>query len=89
MASTAFDMGPATRVSPLIKTARWSLLFLGIYYGRKRFYQLKAIEDERRAYEAKMQPIWDAEKAAIKAKKNREEMLYLAKEAGAKVPEGF
>ena len=46
---------------------------------------LKAKEDERRAYEARMKPIWDAEKAKIKAKENREQMIYLAKQAGAKV----
>merc|ERR1712002_279243 len=62
---SAFDMGPATRVSPLIKTARWSLLLLGIYWGNKRWNQLKAVEDERRAYEAKMQPIWDADSEGL------------------------
>merc|ERR1712042_110428 len=50
------DMGAAVRVSPLIKTARWSLLLLGIYWGNKRFQQLKVKEDELRAYEAKMNP---------------------------------
>ena len=32
----AFDMGPAGRVSPLIKTARWGLLVAGIFWGMKR-----------------------------------------------------
>jgi len=73
----------------LIKTARWSLLLLGVYYGRKRWYQLKEVEDERRAYEAKMKPIWDAEIAAKKAKENREGMLYLAKECNVTVPKDF
>merc|ERR1712228_711371 len=61
--AAAFDMGPAGRVSPLVKTARWTLLIAGIWWGSKRYAQLKTIEDERRAYEAKMKPIWDAAKA--------------------------
>ena len=49
-------------------------------------YQInKAREDEIRAYNAKMKPIWDAEKAAELAKTNREQLLYLAKETGTKV----
>jgi len=82
-------MGPATRVSPLIKTARWSLLLLGIYWGNKRWNQLKAVEDERRAYEAKMKPIWDAEVAAKKAKDNREQMIYLANVSGTPIPKDY
>merc|ERR1711970_302880 len=87
--SGAFDMGPALRVSPLIKTARWGLLIAGVVYGYKRYNVLKAREDEIAAYEAKMKPIWDAEKAAEKAKANREQLLTLAKETGTKVPENF
>jgi len=83
------DMGAAVRVSPLIKTARWSLLLLGIYWGNKRWHINKAKEDEVRAYEAKMKPVWDAEKAAVKAKENREQLLYLADATGTKVPPGF
>jgi len=45
----------------------------------------KAREDEVRAYNAKMKPIWDAEKAAEMVKSNREQLLYLAKETGTKV----
>ena len=49
-------------------------------------YQInKAREDEVRAYNIKMQPIWDAEKAIEQAKANREQLLYLAKETGTKV----
>ena len=50
-----------------------------------RFTHHKAIADERRAYEAKMKPIWDAEERARKEKANREQLLVLAKEAGVKV----
>merc|ERR1712051_135084 len=87
--SAAFDMGPAGRVSPLVKTARWTLLIAGIWWGSKRYAQLKTIEDERRAYEAKMKPIWDAEKAVKKEAANRESMLSLAAAAGVKVPADF
>ena len=49
-------------------------------------YQInKAREDEVRAYNEKMKPIWDAEKATELAKSNREQLLYLAKETGTKV----
>jgi len=87
--SAAFDMGPAGRVSPLVKTARWTLLIAGIWWGSKRYAQLKTIEDERRAYEAKMKPIWDAEKAVKKEAANRESMLSLAAAAGVKVPADY
>ena len=64
--SAAFHLGPAGRVSPLVKTARWTLLIDGIWWGSKRYTQLKKFEDERRAYEAKMKPICDAQKATAK-----------------------
>ena len=58
---------------------------LNTYLNFFRYAQLKTIEDERRAYEAKMKPIWDAEKAAAKEAANRESMLSLAAAAGVKV----
>jgi len=85
----AFDMGPAGRVSPLIKTARWGLLVAGIFWGMKRYNANKATEDAIREHNARMKPIWDAEKAAAKAKSDREGLLYLAKETGVKPPPGF
>uniref|UniRef100_A0A665VEP8 ATP synthase F(0) complex subunit e, mitochondrial n=1 Tax=Echeneis naucrates TaxID=173247 RepID=A0A665VEP8_ECHNA len=46
-------MAPPVAVSPLIKTARWSALLLGIFYGKQRFEYLKPIaEEERRIEEA-------------------------------------
>ncbi len=49
-------------------------------------YQInKAKEDEIRAYNLKMKPVWDAEKAVEAAKANREQLIYLAKETGTKV----
>ena len=63
-----------------------NLKFLSILtYLFFRYTQLKTIEDERRAYELKMKPIWDAEKAAAKEAANRESMLSLAAAAGVKV----
>ena len=38
---------------------------------------------------AKMQPIWDAEKAEKAAKANRENMIYLAKATGTPIPPDF
>merc|ERR1712001_108508 len=87
--SGAFDMGPAVKVSTLIKTARWSLLIAGVVYGYKRYNVLKAREDEIAAYEARMKPIWDAEKAAAQSKAGREQLIILAKETGTKVPDNF
>merc|ERR1712098_613474 len=89
MSSAPFEMGPAVKVSPLIKTARWGLLIAGIAYGWRRFNVLKGQEDEIAAYEARMKPIWDAEKAAAAAKANREQLIILAKEVGQKVPDNF
>uniref|UniRef100_A0A671XXD6 ATP synthase F(0) complex subunit e, mitochondrial n=1 Tax=Sparus aurata TaxID=8175 RepID=A0A671XXD6_SPAAU len=46
-------MVPPVAVSPLIKTARWSALLLGVFYGKQRFDYLKPIaEEERRVEEA-------------------------------------
>jgi len=77
------------RVSPLIKTCRWTALLVGIWWGNKRWHANKATEDEHRAYIAKMQPIWDAEKAEKAAKANRENMIYLAKATGTPIPPDF
>jgi len=75
------DLGPANpRISPLIKLSRWSLLIGGIFWGMHRYNKNKAAEDEIRAYNARMKPIWDAQAAAEKAKANKEEMEKLAKE---------
>ena len=41
---------------------------VGIWWGGKRWQANKVAEDEHRAYLAKMQPIWDAEKAEKAAK---------------------
>ena len=40
---------PNAAISPLIKTARWSALIAGIWWGNKRFAENKVIEDEVRS----------------------------------------
>ncbi|XP_034402927.1 ATP synthase membrane subunit ea [Cyclopterus lumpus] len=46
-------MVPPVAVSPLIKTARWSALLLGVFYGKQRFDYLKPIgEEEKKVEEA-------------------------------------
>ena len=64
-----------------------SLHRIPVYKARfsSRYNQLKIQEDDIRAYNAKMKPVWDAEKAEKAAKLNRENMLILAKETGTKV----
>jgi len=76
-------------VSPLIKTCRWTALIAGVYWGAQRFKANQATEDEIRAYNAKMKPVWDAEKAAKANALNRENMIYLANATGTPVPADF
>ena len=84
------DLGAANpRISPLIKLSRWTLLTAGIFWGAHRWKVNKAKEDEVRAYNTRMQPVWDAEKAMQQAKQNREQLIYLAKETGVEVPKDF
>lgn len=59
------------RVSPFIKLARWSLLFLGIWYGSTRWNYLHRKEEKYRAYLREMKPQWDAEAAVKKAEAER------------------
>ncbi|KAF1377445.1 hypothetical protein PFLUV_G00200890 [Perca fluviatilis] len=44
-------MVPPVAVSPLIKTARWSALLLGVFYGKQRFDYLKPIAGEEKRVE--------------------------------------
>ncbi|KAG7318709.1 hypothetical protein KOW79_018464 [Hemibagrus wyckioides] len=44
-------MVPPVQVSPLIKTARYSALIVGIIYGKKRYDYLKPIAAEERRIE--------------------------------------
>ncbi|XP_056313320.1 ATP synthase membrane subunit eb [Danio aesculapii] len=45
------EMVPPVQVSPLIKTARWSALLVGIIYGKRRYDNLKPIAEEERRIE--------------------------------------
>ncbi|XP_045127798.1 ATP synthase subunit e, mitochondrial-like [Portunus trituberculatus] len=82
-------LGAPVRVSPLIKFGRWTALVTGILYGRSHFNGLKAKEVVIREEEAKKQAIRDVQLAEEKLKHNRQEMIYLAGEAGVKVPPNF
>ena len=73
----------------LLQFGRYSALLLGIMWGSHRYGVLKVEEDQFRVEEAKRKVIRDARKAEEKVKLNKEELLYLAKEAGVKVPADF
>uniref|UniRef100_A0A8C2H221 ATP synthase F(0) complex subunit e, mitochondrial n=2 Tax=Cyprinus carpio TaxID=7962 RepID=A0A8C2H221_CYPCA len=45
------NMVPPVQVSPLIKTARWSALLIGLIYGKQRYDYLKPIAAEERRIE--------------------------------------
>ena len=77
-----------------IETGMFSVVSIWFFSSLKKFqtfsdlnrYQInKTREEEIRAYNLKMKPVWDAEKAVENAKANREQLLYLAKETGTKV----
>jgi len=68
--------------SSLIKVSRWTMLGFGIYYGYNRREELKKIEDVRRAREESERPARECAMAAELAKKSKEEMDYLAQQAG-------
>ncbi|KAG2466182.1 ATP5I synthase, partial [Polypterus senegalus] len=58
-------MIPPVQVSPLIKTARWSALLVGLIYGKKRYDYLKPIaEEERRIEEEEKKRHEEAERIA-------------------------
>lgn len=61
------------------------MIYITCLFQFFRYNQLLVQEDEIRAYNAKMKPIWDKEKADKAAKLNRENMLALAKEVGVTV----
>merc|ERR1712189_48071 len=71
-------LGAPVRVSPLIKTARWSFLIAGFLYGSKRNATLLVEEAAFTEEEAKKQAIIDAQRAEEKKAANRAEMIYLA-----------
>lgn len=73
----------------MLQFGRYSALVLGIMWGSHRYKVHKAEEDAFRVEEAKRKVIRDARKAEEKAKLNKEELIYLANQAGVKVPADF
>lgn len=68
------------RISPFIKLARWSLLFLGIWYGSTRWNYLHRKEEKYRDQLREMKPIKDAEEAESKRLATLKEMSELKKQ---------
>jgi len=87
--SSAAALREPVRVSPLIRVGRWSFLALGIMYGLNRHRRLTKKETRLREQEAKERPAKDAAIAKEKARLNRDELLYLAKETGTPIPPNF
>lgn len=58
-------------------------------WGSHRYKVIKAEEDAWRIEEAERKVIRDARKAEEKIRLGREELLYLAQQAGVKVPSNF
>merc|ERR1712088_327518 len=54
-----FDMGPAGKVSPLIRASRWTMLLLGIWWGHHRYNVNFEKERKLREYRHQMQPTWE------------------------------
>jgi len=88
MASSAALPEPI-RVSPLIRVGRWSLLALGIMYGMSRQRSLSKRETKLRAIAEQERPAKEAAAAKEKARLNRDELIYLAKETGTPIPPNF
>ncbi|KAJ3605142.1 hypothetical protein NHX12_027192 [Muraenolepis orangiensis] len=69
-------MVPPVAVSPLIKTARWSALFIGFLYGRQRFAYLQPIAAEDRKIEEQEKVVrLEQERLAKLADENSESIL--------------
>jgi len=80
---------PAVNVSPLIRFGRWTALISGIMWGIHRHRVNTKKENAYQEYEAKQKVVRDAKAAIEKKRAVREEMLYLAKESGVKIPADF
>jgi len=82
-------MPEPVRVSSLVRMGRWTLLGLGIMYGISRHRSLSKKEERLREIAEQERPAKEAAAAAEKARRNRDELLYLAKETGTPIPPGF
>jgi hypothetical protein len=71
---------------PMLLYFRRLVTSSSLFHFRFNVNQIK--ENEIRNYNARMQPIWDAQKATEKAKRNREELIQLARETGTPVRNG-
>lgn len=72
-----------------VQFGRYSALVLGLAWGSHRYQVNKVAEDAWREEEAKLKVVRDAKKADEKLKLNREELIYLAEQAGVKIPPNF
>ncbi|XP_030594187.1 ATP synthase membrane subunit eb [Archocentrus centrarchus] len=59
-------MIPPVAVSPLIKTARYSALIVGIIYGKRRYDRLKPIAAEERRIEEEEKKIREEQERIAK-----------------------
>jgi len=62
---------------------------LGIWWGASRFQANKATEDAYKVVEAEKKILRDARNAEEKSRMTKEELIYLANQAGIKIPENF
>lgn len=83
------ELAPPVRVSPFIRGCRWGALILGIMWGATRHRSLSKKEAKLREIEAKKRVILEAKQAEEKKRLNKEEMLYLAQQAGVPIPPNF
>ena len=73
---------PNASISPLIRTARWAALGLGIAYGAWRFKRLSAYEESRKDMELRAMKEKKEAIAADKARRNAEELTAIGEQIG-------
>ncbi|KAI0982265.1 hypothetical protein GJ496_004848 [Pomphorhynchus laevis] len=79
MSATANLIAPKN-VSPLIRTARWSLLIAGILYGKMKYDRLQVIEAPIRKKEIELNTYRLAHEKAQKIEASEREQINVAKE---------
>uniref|UniRef100_A0A8C7MB72 ATP synthase F(0) complex subunit e, mitochondrial n=1 Tax=Oncorhynchus kisutch TaxID=8019 RepID=A0A8C7MB72_ONCKI len=60
-------MVPPVAVSPVIKTARWSFLLIGMFYGKQRYDYLKPRAEKERLVEEAEKKIREEQEKIAKA----------------------
>ncbi|CAN7990875.1 unnamed protein product [Ixodes hexagonus] len=83
------ELAPPVAVSPFIRACRWGALTAGIFYGAFHFRRLSRKETKLREYEAQQMELLKGKREEEKRKKNREEMIALAKDTGTPIPPNF